>query len=362
MNRHVVYFLALCLALVFPISVRAAGAELVTSCGTWTKERKGLTYFLMADKAEEFLRDEVDALRKAQNLGADPMQDVTEKQIAEWMDKYCAEHPNETMQDASKAYAAELVRSLPPQARQPRPEAVAAAPAEPPATKPGKKSGFTLNRSCGSWNTGRKTLDYYLLISKAEDYAKEAVTLLREERGAAGTPAEALEDAAIARWLDDYCRERDEEPLEAALDAYADQLVPKAAGTAKPAPAAQAAAAAPGPAAAPRPPPPGVQASRPVDTEDVIRAQREVDRKPNDANAWKSLGRAYLLAKSPVDAARAYRQAVRLNDGDAESWYELGGTYHKLGQGDQVSAVYQKLDTLDKDLAGQYFRAYILPQ
>jgi tetratricopeptide (TPR) repeat protein len=361
MIRIIAFFLAFLLVTALPLTASAAGAELVTSCGTWAKERKGLTYFLMADKVQEFLREEVDALRSAQNLAADPMQDVTEKQIAGWMDTYCAERPEASMRDAANAYAAELVRNLPAEARKPRSEAVAGAPPEPQAPKPAKKSGFRLDRSCGSWNTGRKGLDYYLLMSKAEDYLKDAVALLREERGAAA-PAEALEDKAIARWLDDYCRERDELPLESALDAYADQVVPKAPGTAKAPAPARGAAVAPPSEASPQPAAPGAQASRPVDTEQVIRAQREVDRKPNDAGAWKSLGRAYVLAGSPVDAARAYRQAVRLNDNDAESWYELGGTYHKLGQGDQVSAVYQKLDTLDKNLAGQYFRAYILPQ
>lgn len=361
MIRNIAFFLAFLLVSALPLTASAAGAELVTTCGTWAKERKGLTYFLMADKAQEFLREEVDTLRNAQNLAADPMQDVTEKQIAEWMDKYCAERPEASMRDAANAYAAELVRNLPTEARKPRPEAVAGAPAEPQAPKPAKKSAFRVNRSCGSWNTGRKGLDYYLLMSKAEDYLKEAVTRLREERGAAA-PADALEDKAIARWLDDYCRERDEVPLESALDTYADQVVPKAPGTAKALPTTPAAAVAPRPAASAQPAAPTAPGSRPVDTEQVIRAQREVDRKPNDANAWKSLGRAYVLAGSAVDAARAYRQAVRLNDKDAESWYELGGAYHKLGQGDQVSAVYQKLDTLDKNLAGQYFRAYILPQ
>lgn len=361
MNRHIVCLLTLGFCCAVSLSAAAAEAEIVTTCATWAKERKGLSYFLLAGKAEEFLRDDVDALRTAQNLGADPMQDVTEKQIGDWMDKYCADHPNDGMKDATKAYAAELVRNLPAQARQAAQGPVAGAPAAPPAPRPAKKSLFKLNRSCGSWNTGRKTLDYYLLISKAEDYAKEAVAMRREERGVSGDPGEGVNEEAIGRWLDDYCRDRDQEPLEAALDVYADQLVPKPAGTAKAAPAPGAVPAA-APAAPSQPSAPKPQASRPVDTEQVVRAQREVDRKPNDANAWKSLGRAYVLADAPVDAARAYRQAVRLNDKDAESWYELGGTYYKLGQRDQVSAVYQKLDTLDKNLAGQYFRAYVLTQ
>jgi tetratricopeptide (TPR) repeat protein len=211
------------------------------------------------------------------------------------------------------------------------------------------------NKTCEAWNTGRKGIEYYLMVSSAEDSLKSYVNTAREVQGLTKDPMQGVTSKDVAAWLDDYCGRRPKDIIDNAIKAYANQLVP-------PGPARPKAEAGGGAAeeAAPRRPsvkPASQQALAPM----VTKAEQEVAAQPKNVDAWRSLGRAYVMADKPSDAARAYGEAVRLNPSDRESWYELGGAYSRLGEQEKVLEVYQKLTALDKDMAGQFFRAFVLP-
>ena len=239
--------------------------QLDTSCGAWQKSRKTLNYFLMVGIAENFLRASVESIQDKQGIGGDPMKDVGDKEIAAWMDKYCSDRPESTMQVGAEAYAKVLVEGMPASARsEPRGGAPAAAagggPEAQPAAKKKSTFGFKIGRTCESWMSGRKGLDYYMMMNSAEEYLKGQVAVLREERGVAKDPMQGLTDKDIARRLDQYCPRNPKVTMEAALDAYASELVggsaparaEKPAAGGKPAAAAPATGAA-APAAEPAP-------------------------------------------------------------------------------------------------------------
>jgi len=57
---------------------------------------------------------------------------------------------------------------------------------------------------------------------------------------------------------------------------------------------------------------------------DLQSAQKQVISRRSEAGAWRELGRHYLAAGEPAKAARAYRQALRLQPGDADALQALG--------------------------------------
>ena len=218
---------------------------------------------------------------------------------------------------------------------------------------PSAHAQIGLNKSCDAWNKGRKGLEYFLMVNVAEDSLKTHVNTLKEGRNLTKDPLQGVGEKDVARWLDDYCDGRPKDTQDNAMKAYAGELVSKVpGGQVPPAPKAEARAAA----AAPEPSP--LKGSQEL----VAKAQGTVSAQPGNAEAWRGLGRAYVMADLPADAARAYREALRLSPSDRESWYELGGVYSKLGDQAKVNEVYQKLDGMDKELAGRFFRAFILPR
>jgi hypothetical protein len=248
---------------------RGQEARLDTSCGAWQKSRKTLNYYLMVGKAEDFLRASVEAIQDKQGIGGDPMKGVEQKDVAAWMDKFCGDRPEASMQAGAEAYAKVLVQSMPAAARsEPRGGAATAAAGGEAAPAAKKKSswGFKIGRTCESWMSGRRGLDYFMMMNSAEDYLKGQVSALREARGVAKDPMQGLTDKDIARHLDQYCPRNPKDPLESALDVYASELVggsraprplaeaPAAATPAKAEAAAPAAGAAASPAPAPRRP------------------------------------------------------------------------------------------------------------
>jgi hypothetical protein len=233
------------------------------TCDSWVKGRKGLDYYLMMNSSGEYLRGKVDELRQQRGVTKDPLQGVSDKDIARQLDEHCPGNLNQPLETALDVYADRLVGTSPVaqpaaggaetpkgtaqapaggQAASPAPAAAATAPA------PRKPTGFSVNRTCDSWNTGRKSLDYYLLMSKSEDYLKAEAAALAQERGVTKDPMQGVGSKEIAGWLDDYCPQRGKEPLETALNAYADRLV---GGSPAPQPKGEVRAEAPKAAQAP---------------------------------------------------------------------------------------------------------------
>jgi hypothetical protein len=202
--------------------------QLDTSCGAWQKGRKTLNYYLMVSVAENYLRTSVESIQDKQGIGGDPMRGVGDKEITTWMDRFCGERPESSMQAGAEAYAKVLVEQMPASAKsEPRGVAPAAAGAGGEAAPAAKKrsSGFKIGRTCESWVNGRKGLDYFMMTSSSEDYLKGEVAALREARGVTRDPMQGVTDKDIARHLDEYCPRNLREPLERALDVYASALV-----------------------------------------------------------------------------------------------------------------------------------------
>jgi len=248
MRSAALSLLLLVIATVFAPAAQAQSGRLDTSCGAWQKSRKTLNYYLMVAKAEDYLRGSVESIQDKQGIGGDPMKGVTEKDITAWTDKFCGERPEDSMEAAAEAYAKVLVEKMPASARsEPRGGAPAAAgaageagtasPETQSAAKKKSSSSFKIGRTCESWMSGRKGLDYYLMINSAEEYLKGQVSELREARGGARDPMRDITDKDIARRLDQYCPQNPKVPLETALDAYAGELV---GGSAPPPPTAEA--------------------------------------------------------------------------------------------------------------------------
>lgn len=93
----------------------------------------------------------------------------------------------------------------------------------------------------------------------------------------------------------------------------------------------------------------------------IEEAQQRVVTNPADHPAWYSLGNAYKAAKQYDNALRAYQAALKLKPGDGQAMYGMGETYHLLSNRDKVRETYLTLGKVDKDLANQFFKAFILP-
>ncbi len=96
--------------------------------------------------------------------------------------------------------------------------------------------------------------------------------------------------------------------------------------------------------------------------EKATSAYREAIRlKPDHAGAWFNLGRAYAKLNQYDKALPAFQEAVRLKPDNVSAWYILGALYSAQGDRSRVTAVYEKLKTLDKDEADKFFREIVLP-
>lgn len=96
-------------------------------------------------------------------------------------------------------------------------------------------------------------------------------------------------------------------------------------------------------------------------SEAVAAYQEAIRREPGNAVTWISLGRAHEEQGEIPHAITAYHEAIRLKPKDAHAWYALGKTYAARGERGRVVEVYQKLKDLHGELAGEFFRRYVLP-
>jgi tetratricopeptide (TPR) repeat protein len=74
-----------------------------------------------------------------------------------------------------------------------------------------------------------------------------------------------------------------------------------------------------------------------------------IDANAEDHNAYYNLGRSYNKLNEDEDAARALRQAVKLNPGDTEYQQELGAVLIKLAKFSEAVGVLKKSLEIDAD-------------
>ena len=57
----------------------------------------------------------------------------------------------------------------------------------------------------------------------------------------------------------------------------------------------------------------------------------------------------------------AWQETIRLRPDDAQAWYGLGLLYSKQGNRSEVAQVYEKLKTLDQNVADRFLHSAVLP-
>jgi tetratricopeptide (TPR) repeat protein len=77
---------------------------------------------------------------------------------------------------------------------------------------------------------------------------------------------------------------------------------------------------------------------------------------PGDNRAWYALGSTYNQSRQYDKAIPAFQEAIRLKPDHANAWYDLGIIYSIQGDRSRVMTVYEKLKTLDQNLADDFFR------
>jgi cytochrome c-type biogenesis protein CcmH len=94
--------------------------------------------------------------------------------------------------------------------------------------------------------------------------------------------------------------------------------------------------------------------------EAIKRIEQHLQQSPNDARGWEVLGPAYMQAQRYDDAAKAYRQALRLKGPDVHLSERLGEALISAAQGQvtpEVTAVFQTV--LQTDPANAEARFYL---
>ena len=74
---------------------------------------------------------------------------------------------------------------------------------------------------------------------------------------------------------------------------------------------------------------------------------------PNDHNILFNIGRCYSHLKEEADAARKFREALKINPEDPDIYYALGQSYHKLNKKKKVKEILDILYMLDRKLYDQ---------
>ena len=88
----------------------------------------------------------------------------------------------------------------------------------------------------------------------------------------------------------------------------------------------------------------------------VSALQEAIRLEPGDNRAWYGLGEVYDDLHQYDKAIPSFLEAVRLKPDYATAWYKLGIAYSIQGDRSRVMTVYEKLKTLDTNLADDFFR------
>ncbi len=106
----------------------------------------------------------------------------------------------------------------------------------------------------------------------------------------------------------------------------------------------------------------GVYQKNPEAYREAARAWREVVRlRPDDGEAWERLGAMYELHGQLTEAIAAYREAIRVKPDSPFNWEALGHVYFQQRDRVRMMEVYRQLKTLDPDRADKFLQKYILP-
>lgn len=93
----------------------------------------------------------------------------------------------------------------------------------------------------------------------------------------------------------------------------------------------------------------------------VSTLQEAIRLEPGDNRAWCGLGEVYDDLHQYDKAIPAFLEAVRLKPDYATAWYKLGIVYSIQGDRSRVMTVYEKLKTLDSNLADDFLRKTAQP-
>ena len=82
---------------------------------------------------------------------------------------------------------------------------------------------------------------------------------------------------------------------------------------------------------------------------------------PEDAFSWCQIGYVYGHLVQPDKAIPAYERSLAINPQQAKVWYALMEAYNEAGRRDDVKRAYDKLSSLDRNMADAAYRRFILP-
>lgn len=79
------------------------------SCENWLDNNEGLGYYALVSWAHGYLQSQVDVLMAAEKRSGNPVQDITEKEMAARLNSYCNANPRGAMPPTLQTWAKELV-------------------------------------------------------------------------------------------------------------------------------------------------------------------------------------------------------------------------------------------------------------
>ena len=82
---------------------------------------------------------------------------------------------------------------------------------------------------------------------------------------------------------------------------------------------------------------------------------------PDDAFPWRQIGFVHGYLAQPDKAIPAYERALAINPQQPKVWYALMEAYSQSGRRDDVRRTYDKLSSLDRNMAEAAYRRLILP-